>query len=89
MENTYLPPNELPPVPVIDSYNGGLLYSAFTSLTRVPDGARYNFMGNDYLSTDDYPQEFFFARRPAGQAVELKPSSATSRRCSGGCSPEG
>lgn len=70
LENTYLPPNELPPVPVIDSYNGGLLYSAFTSLTRVPDGARYNFMGNDYLSTDDYPQEFLQTAGWTGGGIE-------------------
>ncbi len=70
LENTYLPPNELPPVPVIDSYNGGLLYSAFTSLTRVPDGARYSFMGNDYLSTDDYPQEFLQTAGWTGGGIE-------------------
>ncbi|WP_419847318.1 serine hydrolase [Candidatus Poriferisocius sp.] len=70
LENTYLPPNELPPVPVIDSYNGGLLYSAFTSLTRVPDSARHNFMGTDYLSTDEYPQEFLQTAGWTGGGIE-------------------
>ena len=70
LENTYLPPNELPPVPVIDSYNGGLLYSAFTSLTNVPDEARHNFMGTDYLSTDEYPQEFLQTAGWTGGGIE-------------------
>ncbi len=70
LENTYLPPNELPPVPVIDSYNAGLLYSAFTSLTNVPDEARHNFMGTDYLSTDEYPQEFLQTAGWTGGGIE-------------------
>ena len=70
LENTYLPPNELPPVPVIDSYNAGLLYSAFTSLTNVPDEARHNFMGSDYLSTDEYPQEFLQTAGWTGGGIE-------------------
>ena len=70
LENTYLPPGELPPEPVANSYNGGLLFTAFSSLTRVPDEARHNFMGNDYISTNSYPQEFLQTAGWTGGGIE-------------------
>ncbi|MCY3863194.1 MAG: serine hydrolase, partial [bacterium] len=45
LQNTYLPPNELPPETVANSYNYGLLYTAFTSLTNPPDGSLHVFKG--------------------------------------------
>ena len=70
LENTYLPPGELPPEPVANSYNGGLLYSAFTSLTNVPDEAKHNYLGNDYISTNSYPQEFLQTAGWTGGGIE-------------------
>ena len=70
LENTYLPPGELPPEPVANSYNGGLLYTAFTSLTNVPDEARHNYLGNDYISTNSYPQEFLQTAGWTGGGIE-------------------
>ena len=70
LDNTYLPPGELPPEPVANSYNGGLLYSAFTSLTNVPDEARHNYLGNDYISTNSYPQEFLQTAGWTGGGIE-------------------
>ena len=70
LENTYLPPGELPPQPVANSYNGGLLYTAFSSLTRVPDGARHDFLGNTYISTNSYPQEFLQTAGWTGGGIE-------------------
>ena len=70
LENTYLPPGELPPETVANSYNGGLLYSAFTSLTNPPDGSLHVFKGNDYLSTNSYPQEFLQTAGWTGGGIE-------------------
>ena len=70
LENTYLPPGELPPEPVANSYNGGILYTAFTSLTTVPDEARHNYLGNDYIATNSYPQEFLRTAGWTGGGIE-------------------
>ena len=72
LENTYLPPYEQPPVPVVNSYNGGLLYSAFSSLTRVPDEAKHNYLGSDYISTNSYPQEFLQTAGWTGGGIEAQ-----------------
>ncbi|MXW41943.1 MAG: serine hydrolase [Acidimicrobiia bacterium] len=70
LENTYLPPNELPPTPVVNSYNGGLLYTAFSSLTRVPDEAHHDYLGNQYIATNSYPQEFLQTAGWTGGGME-------------------
>jgi len=70
LENTYLPPGELPPKPVANSYNGGVLYTAFSSLTRVPDEARHDYLGNTYISTNSYPQEFLQSAGWTGGGIE-------------------
>lgn len=70
LENTYLPPGELPPEPVANSYNYGLLYTAFTSLTNPPDGSLHVFKGNDYLATNSYPQEFLQTAGWTGGGIE-------------------
>ena len=70
LENTYLPPGELPPEPVANSYNAGILYTAFSSLTRVPDGARHDFLGNTYISTNSYPQELLQTAGWTGGGIE-------------------
>ncbi len=70
LENTYLPPGELPPEPVANSYNGGILYTAFSSLTRVPDEARHDYLGNTYISTNSYPQEFLQTAGWTGGGIE-------------------
>ncbi|MCY4273608.1 MAG: serine hydrolase [bacterium] len=70
LENTYLPPGELPPEPVANSYNGGLLYSAFTSLTDAPDEALHVFKGNNYLATNSFPQEFLQTAGWTGGGIE-------------------
>ena len=70
LENTYLPPGELPPEPVANSYNGGLLYTAFTSLTNPPDESLHVFKGNDYLATNSYPQEFLQTAGWTGGGIE-------------------
>ncbi|MDE0115778.1 MAG: serine hydrolase [bacterium] len=72
LENTYLPPGELPPEPVVNSYSGGLLYTAFTSLTNAPDEALHVFKGNDYLATNSYPQEFLQTAGWTGGGIEAQ-----------------
>ena len=72
LEHTYLPPGELPPEMVVNSYNGGILYGAFTSLTRVPDEARHNFKGRDYIATLSYPQEFLQSAGWTGGGIEAR-----------------
>ena len=70
LQNTYLPPNELPPETVANSYNYGLLYSAFTSLTNPPDGSLHVFKGKDLLATNSYPQEFLQTAGWTGGGIE-------------------
>ncbi|MCY3576319.1 MAG: serine hydrolase [bacterium] len=70
LENTYLPPGELPPETVANSYNYGLLYTAFTSLTNAPDEALHVFKGNNYLATNSYPQEFLQTAGWTGGGIE-------------------
>ena len=72
VENTYLPPGEFPPEPVTEGYNRGLVASAFQSLTRVPDEARANFMGSDYIATLPYPQEFLQSAGWTGGGIEAQ-----------------
>ena len=71
-QNTYLPPGEFPPEQVTEGYNRGILYTAFTSLTTVPDDARVNFMGSDYLATLSYPQEFLQSAGWTGGGIEAQ-----------------
>ncbi len=70
IENTYLPLDEQPPEPVINSYNRGLLYTAFTSLTRVPAEARHTYQDEEYIATNSYPQEFLQTAGWAGGGLE-------------------
>ncbi|MYB73113.1 MAG: beta-lactamase family protein [Acidimicrobiia bacterium] len=70
LQNTYLPPNELPPETVANSYNYGLLYTAFTSLTNPPDGSLHVFKGKDLLATNSYPQEFLQTAGWTGGGIE-------------------
>ena len=70
LENTYLPPGELPPETVANSYNYGLLYTAFTSLTNPPDGSLHVFKGKDFLATNSYPQEFLQTAGWTGGGIE-------------------
>ena len=72
VQNTYLTPGEFPPEQVTEGYNRGLLYTAFTSLTTVPDDARVNFMGSDYLATLSYPQEFLQSAGWTGGGLEAQ-----------------
>ena len=71
-QNTYLPPGEFPPEPVTEGYNQGLLYTAFEALTTVPDEARTNFMGSDYIATLSYPQEFLQSAGWTGGGIEAQ-----------------
>ncbi len=70
--HTYLPPGEFPPEAVVGNYNAGLLATAFSSLTSVPDGARHNFKGNDYIATMSYPQEFLQSAGWTGGGMEAR-----------------
>jgi len=70
LENTYLPPHEVPPEPVVNSYNGGILYTAFNALTQIPDEAKHNYLGRDYISTNSYPQEFLQSAGWTGGGIE-------------------
>lgn len=72
VQNTYLTPGEFPPEQVTEGYNAGLLYTAFSSLTTVPDDARANFMGRDYLATLSYPQEFLQSAGWTGGGIEAQ-----------------
>ncbi|WP_419923655.1 serine hydrolase [Candidatus Poriferisocius sp.] len=72
VHNTYLTPGELPPEPVTEGYNRGILASAFESLTRVPDEARANFMGSEYIATLSYPQEFLQSAGWTGGGLEAQ-----------------
>ena len=72
LENTYLPPRELPPEPVVNSYSGGILHTAFTALTQVPDEASHNYLGRDYIATNSYPQEFLQSAGWTGGGIEAQ-----------------
>lgn len=72
VDNTYLTPGEFPPEQVTEGYNSGLLASAFESLTAVPDEARAQFMGSDYISTLGYPQEFLQSAGWTGGGIEAQ-----------------
>ena len=72
LEDTYLTPGEFPPEQVTEGYNAGLLASAFESLTNVPDEARVNYMGNDYITTLTYPQEFLQSAGWTGGGIEAQ-----------------
>ena len=72
VHNTFLTPGEFPPEQVTEGYNRGLLYTAFESLTRVPDEARANFMGSDYIATLSYPQEFLQSAGWTGGGIEAQ-----------------
>lgn len=72
LENTYLPPGELPPEPVVNSYNGGILHTAFTTLTQVPSEAEHSYLGRDYISTNSYPQEFLQSAGWTGGGMEAQ-----------------
>ncbi|MCY4162759.1 MAG: serine hydrolase [bacterium] len=72
LENIYLPPNEQPPQQVVNSYNGGLLYGAFSALTNVPDEAQAEYLGNRYIATNSYPQQFLQSAGWTGGGIEAQ-----------------
>ncbi len=72
LEHTYLPPGELPPEMVVNSYNGGILAAAFDALSDVPDEARHSFKGADYIATLSYPQEFLQSAGWTGGGMEAR-----------------